>query len=96
MTSTLNVNAAVRAFSQRPDKRPLSEIAKFSKPEVVSDWQIIFDTETTIDAVQKLRVGVCQFRKSGKLVREYIFVADDLNAADLKLSGRTVLRMDWS
>lgn len=84
MIPMLEVTANVRAYSQTPNKRPLSEIAKFSRPEIVSEWQITFDTETTVDAVQKLRVGVCQVRKSGKLVREYIFVADDLSAENIE------------
>ena len=78
MTQILETSLYVRAYSEAPNRRPLSEIAKFKKPDLTSDWQVIFDTETTIDAAQKLRVGVCQVRKAGVLRQECLFVPDDL------------------
>lgn len=73
----------VRAYTEAPNRKPLSEKERFAKPDLTSEWQVIFDTETTVDAVQKLRVGFCQVRKAGSLQREFVFVADDLPEADL-------------
>ena len=73
----------VRAYSEAPNRKPLSAKERFAKPDLTSDWQVIFDTETTVDAVQKLRVGICQVRKAGILQREFIFPADDLTDDDL-------------
>lgn len=42
-----------------------------------SDWQVIFDTETTSDAGQALRFGTYQVRKSGELKEAGIFYAPD-------------------
>lgn len=42
-----------------------------------SDWQVIFDSETTTDAGQALRFGSYQVRKSGELEQAGIFYAPD-------------------
>jgi len=39
-----------------------------------SEWTLIFDTETTVDAVQKLRFGIYQVRKGQELFEAGIFV----------------------
>lgn len=42
-----------------------------------SEWTLIFDTETTIDAAQKLRFGVYQVRKGQELFEAGYFVNSD-------------------
>jgi hypothetical protein len=37
------------------------------KPTQPSEWTLVFDTETTVDAAQRLRVGAYQFRKADEL-----------------------------
>ena len=60
---------AVRAYATRPlppddegpkKKRPV-------EPAPASEWTLIFDTETTVDAAQRLRIGAYQFRNRDEL-----------------------------
>ena len=44
---------------------------------------LIFDTETTTDASQKLRLGSYQVRKKGELMERGIFYAADALRSDL-------------
>jgi len=63
----LETPIAIRAYSERPDREPLG-----SRPTKEdgnrSPWTIIFDCETTIDAIQRLRVGFFQVRKAETLM----------------------------
>ena len=43
------------------------------KPTPPSEWTLAFDTETTVDASQRLRIGAYQFRKGDELDEAGIF-----------------------
>lgn len=53
--------------------------------DLTSDWQVIFDTETTTCPAQKLRVGFAQIRKAGMLIKEVAFHRGDLSGADFEV-----------
>jgi hypothetical protein len=61
---------ALRAYvpppPAKPSAQPPSETRSF-KPTPPSEWTLIFDTETTVDAAQRLRVGAYQFRNRDEL-----------------------------
>jgi hypothetical protein len=44
------------------------------------EWVLIFDTETTTDAVQRLRLGAFQLLKAGRLRRQGLFFDPEPNA----------------
>ena len=69
---TFETNIAIRAYSECPDKLPLGS-RPFAKEHEPSPWTLIFDCETTIDAVQQLRVGFYQVRNGKALEIEGIF-----------------------
>lgn len=73
---------AVRAYV------PLAEGAKSrrsrSSPSP-SPWTLIFDTETTTDASQRLRFGSFQWRRGEKLERCGLFYASDLPERERKV-----------
>lgn len=68
----LETKIAIRAYSERPDKSPLGS-RPFGKEHEPSPWTLIFDCETTIDAVQQLRVGFFQVRNGEALEIEGVF-----------------------
>jgi hypothetical protein len=72
MTHQVKCSIAIRAYSERPDHEPLG-----SRPPSVeleaSEWTLVFDCETTIDAAQQLRFGFFQIRRVADLEREGIF-----------------------
>lgn len=62
---------AVRCYTEKPSFTP----RKSSKPDIgPSRWTVIFDTETTIDAAQSLRVGIYQIREGDLLFEEGVFI----------------------
>jgi hypothetical protein len=66
---------AVRAFAPPPgkpsDKKgPRKRGGGFASP---SEWTLIFDTETTVDAAQRLRIGAYQLRKGDDLDEAGVF-----------------------
>ena len=77
---------AVRAFAPpppKPDAEP-SIKKRSSKPAPPSEWTLVFDTETTVDAAQRLRIGSYQLRKGDQLDEAGLFHdAATLSAADL-------------
>ena len=63
---------AIRAYSERPHRDPLG--SRPPKPDAErSEWTLIFDTETTVDATQRLRFGFYQIRLREKLHEEGVF-----------------------
>lgn len=73
MRQHLETPIAIRAYSERPDRGPLG--ARKSKPDVQpSTWTVVFDCETTVDAVQQLRFGFFQVRRDEVLEREGVFI----------------------
>jgi len=66
---------AIRAFAPPPPKPGAEPLRKrgSGKPTPPSDWTLVFDTETTVDAAQRLRVGAYQFRKGDQLDEAGLF-----------------------
>lgn len=65
---------AVRAFGIRANEEPSTPAAKKTRPPArPSDWLLVFDTETTTDAAQRLRFGTYQVRKDGLLQEQGVF-----------------------
>ena len=63
---------AVRAFAPPPPK-PDEHKTGPGKPAPPSEWTLVFDTETTVDAAQRLRIGAYQFRKGDELDEAGLF-----------------------
>ena len=79
---------ALRAYTEKPGSKPVASKGEFMADEV-SPWTVVFDTETTIDAAQQLRVGFFQVRKSEALEREGIFYhSKSLTDTDLETVKR--------
>ncbi|MFC7291192.1 DNA polymerase [Hirschia litorea] len=77
--------AYVRAYSEKTQKKPVSQHKKRNNVDTPSDWSLVFDCETNIDAAQALRVGFYQVRKSGELKSEGLFYdPDNVSNSDLK------------
>ena len=75
---------AVRCYTEVPDSKPVGGKSKRSRLDTPSEWALVFDCETTIDASQALRVGVFQVRKDGELTREGLFFdAETLSDTDI-------------
>lgn len=71
---------AVRAYVCRAVEDSLQKVSPAipqkkarRKPRQPSEWVLIFDTETTTDAAQKLRFGTYQVRKEHELIESGIF-----------------------
>ena len=66
---------AVRAFAPPPQKPSDRKVAhkRSGKPAPPSEWTLVFDTETTVDAAQRLRIGAYQFRKGDELDEAGLF-----------------------
>ena len=95
MTDFLPV--AVRAYTPPTDPPKPPRHTAWKMPELV----LVFDTETTIDATQRLRFGVWRVYHRGELLEEGLFHADDLPEEDLAFlfayakaqSSRSALRV---
>jgi len=70
MTFPTPSTIAVRAYTQKPGSKPIALKSPPPGLSVPSDWTLIFDTETTIDPAQALRVGFYQLRRGNDLVEE--------------------------
>lgn len=86
MTSTIaGVRVVLRSYLERTDKRPRN-----GSPRVTLGWPsdvLVFDTETTIDAEQRLLFGCwrhCRWTDKAtlELIQEGLFYADDLPESD--------------
>jgi hypothetical protein len=72
MTAYVRSSIAIRAYSERPDHKPLGSRPPSAELEA-SEWTLIFDSETTVDAAQRLRFGFFQIRHHERLEREGVF-----------------------
>ena len=72
MSRQFKTPIAVRAYSERPDRKPLGSRPS-SKEAAVTEWMLVFDCETTVDADQQLRFGFFQIRRGDVLDREGVF-----------------------
>jgi hypothetical protein len=59
-----------------------SRKTRSSRPTPSSEWTLVFDTETTVDAAQRLRVGAYQFRKADELDEAGLFYDPALISGD--------------
>lgn len=76
---------AVRAYVCKTDQKPKLPIKRTGrrKRPVPSEWVLVFDTETTSDAAQKLRFGTYQVRKCSDLMEAGVFYdPETLNEAE--------------
>lgn len=83
MSAPFNADLYVRAYTEKPGSIPVAAKPARKTLDEPSPWTIIFDTETTTDAAQRLRIGFCQVRKHGKLMREILFYDPGLSASDM-------------
>ena len=54
--NVFETDIAIRAYTERPGREPLGNLP----PRLgltASKWTLIFDCETSVDAIQRLRVG---------------------------------------
>jgi len=80
---TDNLPIAVRAFGVREGKLPPKLEFSLRGP---SQWFLIFDCETTTDAVQRLRIGAYQLRHGDTLREQGLFFNPDaLTRAEIRL-----------
>jgi hypothetical protein len=84
MSDAFETPIFIRAYTEQPGKKR-SEPKRLDEP---SPFTIIFDVETTIDAAQSLRFGVCQIRKGETLNRTVLFHADGISQSDLQVLSR--------
>ena len=61
------LDIALRAYTQKPGKPHLSKYGK-ARHRKNFKWKLIFDCETTADAIHALRFGVYQIRRDGECV----------------------------
>jgi len=74
----------VRAYTEAVDQGARSSTPRRRKIVGPSDVTLIFDTETTIDPSQRLRIGVYQLRLGGELDEEgYFYDPDALTTGEL-------------
>lgn len=74
-----NLPIAVRAYICQADQKPLTPSKRkgSKKRPAPSEWALVFDTETTTNAAQKLRFGTYQVRKGGNIVQNGIFYSPE-------------------
>lgn len=75
---------AVRAYTEKTGKPPVGRKRQNTGLDEPSAYTLVFDTETTIDAGQALRVGAYQVRKGEVLAEEGLFyLPDTLTSAEI-------------
>src|SRR5688572_1904563 len=70
---------AVRAY---PVTETVERNSRFTKPWRCPEAMFVFDTETRIDATQRLTFGSYRFVVSGRCLEEGLFYADSLSAQE--------------
>ncbi len=63
---------SLRAFAESTIEKQPKKVGK-KRPLYASEWTLVFDTETTTDAGQSLRIGTYQVRKAGELFGAGVF-----------------------
>jgi hypothetical protein len=82
----------LRAYVPVPTEEPKKNGGK-SKLAQPSEWSLIFDCETTIDATQNLRFGTYQLRKGRKLIEAGIFYEPEIQSgAEKDLLGKVAAK----
>lgn len=78
------LSLSLRAFAESAIAKQPKQISKKRSP-FASDWTLVFDTETTTDAGQSLRIGTYQVRKAGELFGAGVFFdPEGVTDAELK------------
>ena len=72
---------AVRVFPYRHDAE--ADI-RSGKTWRLPEGMLVFDTETRVDATQKLTFGSYRFIVAGQCLEEGVFYGDDLPKADIR------------
>src|SRR6266849_738852 len=73
---------AVRVFPDRSDaERDIRSEKSWRLPE----GMLVFDTETRVDATQKLTIGSYRFIVAGQCLEEGLFYGDNLRKAELRV-----------
>ncbi len=80
---------AVRVY---PESSKADQKAKSRRPLKRPDAMLVFDTETRIDATQRLTFGSFRFIVGGRCVEEGLFYADDLPDGDRGVLERYVIK----
>jgi len=84
MTATDELTVALRAYAECPPARAGGRGFALGP----SDGVLVFDTETTVDAAQQLRVGSYQLRWQGRLAEYGLFYdPDSLTSAEQDLAA---------
>jgi hypothetical protein len=86
----------VRAYTEKTGQKPLASKGSGPRLDEPSPWTLVFDTETTVDAAQTLRFGICQIRKSDQLLETVLFHGPALSASELELIHRYASARDWT
>jgi hypothetical protein len=73
----------IRAYMEPKGWEPKAFNPAGYEVALTSDWSLTFDTETTVEAAQSLRVGFAQIRKAGVLVKELVFFDKTLDDHDI-------------
>jgi DNA polymerase family B len=83
----ISVPIGIRVYPDPPDRerRPRSD-KRWQRPTAM----LVFDTETRIDASQRLMFGSYRFIETGVCLEEGLFYADDLPSKDQKILERFV------
>jgi predicted transcriptional regulator with HTH domain len=78
---------AVRAYAHRTERgRERKEDASKRNSLPPSEWTVVFDTETTTDQGQALRIGTSQVRKGDELIEAGLFYRPEvLSPAEVEL-----------
>lgn len=63
---------SLRAFAESTIEKQPKKVSKKRSP-YASEWTLVFDTETTTDAGQSLRIGTYQVRQAGELFGAGVF-----------------------
>ena len=63
---------SLRAFAETTIEKQSKKVSK-KRPPYASEWTLVFDTETTTDAGQSLRIGTYQVRQAGELFGASVF-----------------------
>ena len=88
MAELLKTQIAIRAYSERPNRKPLGSRPTSTDFEA-SEWTLVFDCETTVDASQQLRFGFFQIWQGDRRHREGVFfVASALSGPEQTLLRR--------
>lgn len=63
---------SIRAFAESTIEKQPKKVSK-KRPPYASEWTLVFDTETSTDAGQSLRIGTYRVRQAGELFGAGVF-----------------------